>query len=148
MEKEIRKEIREYILKDVNVMLARLGVSESAKETEQEEDKYEGKVRYKFETPAIKQYPMMFRKVYVNGYMVASEISEEGRFSALSKENELVCVILDWSWESFSRGSNGASLGRVIYAVRKDLPEKFDKKDFLGNDPCEYYVRKVEGLEL
>ena len=144
--KRIRPEIREYILSDVNMVLTRLGVSDSAKEIEEFYDKYNGQLLYKFETPAIKQYPMMFKKAYVDGYMVASEIKEDSRFYELSEKNDIVCVILDWRWESFRRGSNGTDLGRIIYAVRKDLPDEFI--DITGHDIRELCVRKLESIEL
>ena len=70
MKKEIRKEIREFILNDVNLTLARLGVSEKALETNANEYDHGSTLHYEFETPDIKQMPMMFKRTYVDGYMV------------------------------------------------------------------------------
>lgn len=147
MKKEIRKEIREYILNDVNMTLSRLGVSEKAVETSANEYQHGSTLHYEFETPAVHQMPMMFKKAYVNGYMVVIDIKDENaRFYGLQEEYDIVVVNLDWRWESFRLGTNGAELGRIIFAVKKNLPEKFS--DFAGMDGREYYVRKLEGLTI
>ena len=147
MKKEIRKEIREFILNDVNLTLARLGVSEKALETNANEYNYGSTLHYEFETPAIKQMPMMFKRTYVDGYMVVVEIKDEkDRFYGWSKDNDIVVVNLNYRWNNFGGGSNGTEIGRIIYAVKKDLPEKFE--DWGGMDAREYYVRKVEGLAI
>ena len=147
MKKEIRQEIRDYILSDVNMVLARLGVSENAKETGERSVNCDSVLHYEFETPAIRQQPMMFKKAYVDGYMVSIEIKDENdRFYQLAEENDIVVVVLDWRWQNFGGGSNGADLGRIIYAVKKELPEKFGY--FGGDDTREYYVHKLEGIKL
>ena len=147
MKIEIRQEIREYILSDVNMMLARLGVSESAYLTVERVDKYNDTMLYDFVTPSVKQFPVMFKKTYIDGYMVAIEIKDEkDRYYEWSKENDIIVVWLYLRWESFRGGSNGTELGRVIYSVSKDLPKEF--KIWAGHDSRENYVRKLEGLEL
>ena len=138
MKAEIRKQIREYILSDVNQTLARLGVSEKVVETK-ERNSLLGNIHYDFESPAIHQMPMMFKKVYVDGYMTAVEIkSDRDRFYELTDENDIVVVNLSYRFKSFEGGSNGTEIGRVIYAVSKELPEHF----VCGRN----YVQKIEGL--
>lgn len=147
MKIEIRQDIREYILSEVNTVLARLGVSEVVYETKVNEGRLKDKLQYEFETAPIRQSPMIFKKLYLSGYMVAVEIKEEdSRFYHLTDENDIVVVNLGYYWESFRGGSNGTELGRMIYAVSKVLPEDFRKDD--GLDRLSYYVRKLEGLKL
>ncbi len=144
MKKEIRQEIREYILSDVNLTLARLGVSEPVKETSVWEGRHKDKLEYMFKSAPFHQMPMMFKKAFVKGYITAVDITdEESRFYEISKDSDVVVVCLEYEWESFRRGSNGTEIGRVIYAVEKNLPETFKQYD-----SCDYYVRKLEGLEL
>lgn len=147
MKKEIRQEIREYILSQVNMKLARLGVDRDATETREFEDKYNGTIHYEFETAAIHQQPMMFKKTYVDGYMVSIEIKkEDDRFFQMYQQYDVVVVNLYWRWESFRGGSNGTELGRIVYAVERDLPEKFG--GFGGEDGRKYYVREIEGMTI
>lgn len=147
MKIEIRKEIREFILEDVNLTLARLGVSEKAAETNECECNHGSTLHYEFETPAIHQVPMMFKKTYVEGYIVGIEIKDEkDRLYGWSKEHDIVVVNLDYRWKSFSGGSNGTEIGRIVYAVKRDLPENIE--EWRGWDACEYYVRKIEGLTI
>lgn len=146
MKIEIRKEIREYILSHVNETLARLGVSEQVKETKESTDRHNDAMLYGFESPAIRQMPMMFKKVYVDGYMVSVEIKEGDRLEWLAKENDIVVVNLNYRWNSFRGGFNGTEIGRMIFAVKKDLPKKFENWGSI--DSRETYVRKIEGLNI
>lgn len=142
--KKIRDEIRDYLLTDVNRTLARLGVSEEVKETMIYEDKYRDRLKYSFESAPIRQLPMMFAKVIVDGYMVATELEEGSRFARWSAKHDIVVVSVDYRYELFDGGTNGCSIGRIIYAVKKNLPERFD--DFAGIDGRQSYVQKLEGL--
>jgi len=142
MKKEIRKDVREYILSQVNETLARLGVSEQVVETETWEDKYRGTLHYKFKSAPIRQMPMMFKAVVVEGYMVSIELEEGDRLYEYTEENDLVVVNLDYSWQSFSRGTNGTEIGRMIFAVSKKLPETENSKYL------EYAIYKLEGLSI
>lgn len=146
MKKEIRKEIREFILDEINLMLSRLGVNENVVETKEWSDKYETKLHYEFESGAIRQMPMMFKKLYVYGYMTVVSNNEGDRFFELADKWDIVVVNLSYGWKHFGGGSNGTDIGRVIFAVRKDLPGSLAPSKF-GN-PCEYCVRKLEGLTL
>ena len=145
MKKEIRKEIREFILNDVNMTLARLGISDPVQETRKYENKYDDTLQYKFESGPIRQMPMMFKKVVVEGYIVAVE-QADSRFANWAEDNDIIVVSLEYRYKNFDMGENGCTIGRIIYAVKKQLPEIFE--DFAGEDGREYYVRRIDGLKI
>ena len=135
---EIRQDLREYILSDVNLTLSRLGISEKVAVVEDKPNKYGN---YILLSPAIRQMPVMFRELVVDGYMTANEPNEGDRF--YSKDRFIIVVKLEYSYKHFDGGSNGCDIGRVIYLVDKDLPKKFTLLD-----TPDYYVRKVESLAI
>ena len=136
MKIEIRKEIRDYILNDVNQSLARLGVSEKVSETRESYVKYTDELVYKFRSPSIRQYPVVFKDLYVTGDMTAlSDNDKNALFTT-------VIVRLEYEWSNFDRGTNGCELGRVWYNVEKELPEKLEP------DRVMFYVHKESGLEI
>ena len=141
MKKEIRKDVREYILSQVNETLARLGVSEKVVETKEWTDRYDSVLHYNFQSAPIRQTPMLFKKLVVDGYMVSTEVKEGEYLYEYTEENDLVVVNLEYSWQSFSRGTNGTEIGRMIFAVGKKLPKEDSKY-------LEYAIRKLEGLEI
>ena len=146
MKIEIRKEVREYILDEVNKTLARLGISENVKETKEYDNTYEGLRHYQFESAPIRQMPMMFEKVIVKGYMVAVEQNNDSPYFNLAKNNDIIIVTLDYGYSLFDRGTNGCHIGRMLFAVKKDMPETFE--DWAGEDGRSFYVRKLRGLEI
>lgn len=147
MKTEIRKEVRDYILSEVNLTLSRLGISEKIVETEEWEDNCRNNIKYRFESPAIKQMPVMFKKLIVEGYMVVIEPKDENdRFYAYKDKADFVVVNLDYSYKHFDMGSNGCSIGRMIFRVDKNLPESFESK-FFGRTVGDY-VYKIEGLKI
>ena len=149
MKKEIRKDVRDYILSEVNVLLSRLGVNEGVKETGEKYWKNSDKLDYNFKSAPVRQTPMLFKKLYVEGYMVSVDIKDDkDRFYGWTDENDIIVVRLEYSWESFSRGSNGTDIGRLVYAVSKELPETFESKYRSVEETAGMYVTKLEGIEI
>ena len=146
MKKEIRKDVREYILSKVNESLSRLGVSEKVVDTKEFEDRCQGTLHYEFESSPIRQSPMLFKELFVKGYMVSIEEKEDSSLYEQSLENDIVVVNIEYAWKSFRGGSNGTDLGRMIFFVKKKLPESF--KDKTWGNSAEVYIYKYEGLEI
>ena len=140
MEKEIRKDIRDYILSEVNGTLARLGVSEDVVETKESEDKYNKTLHYCFDSAPIRQMPKMFKTVIVNGYMVSLEVSEGDDYFEEYEDHDVVVVYLGYKYHNFNGGYNGTDIGRMIFLVSRDLPERIKEHS--------YYVYKANGLEI
>lgn len=150
MKKEIRKDIREYILSEVRTTLMRLGVTEDIKETHESINRYEDLLYYNFKSTPIRQMPMLFKELYVDGYMTSIEIkSDKDIYFGWTDENDIIVVIIEYSWKSFTRGTNGTEIGRMIFAVSKNLPKSFDtENETLKEDRMRGYVYKLEGLNI
>ena len=123
--KEIKKNIIDYILADVNLSLSRLGISEPLVEVELLGDK----VYRQFETAPIKLSPMIFEKINVVGTLFLEE----------KEQNDFIMINLRYSWRSFGGGSNGTELGSVVYRVEKKIPE---------SDDLRYYIKKEHGIGI
>ena len=146
MKNEIRNDVREYILSEVNMTLARLGVSEQVRETLVRDEKYENIIRYQFESAPIRQMPMVFKKLTVGGYMaVITPTDEKHRYYKASEKYHVVFVKLDYRYDLFDGGSNGCGIGYMVFLVDKELPKSFEEDSWIRP---EVYIRKVEGLNI
>jgi len=126
--------------------LARLGVSEQVKDTEVFENKHQDLLLYRFESAPIRQMPMMFEKLVVDGFMVAiTPKDEKDRYYKASEKYYVVSVNLDYKYDHFDGGSNICSIGRMVFLVDKELPKSFDENKWAKPD---MFIRKVEGLSI
>lgn len=147
MKKEIRKDVREYILSQVNETIARLGIDKDVVETNVYESTYMDKLYYNFESAPISQMPVMFKKLIVTGHMVSVVVKEGDRFFECQKAgNDIIAVNIEYSYNHFDGGSNGCNIGRMVFAVCQELPKSF-KSECLG-DIADLYVRKIESLTI
>lgn len=141
MNTEIRKEIREYILNDVNLTLSRFGISKDL-ELVRESVNRDKSIDYVLCASNIKQFPVMFKELDVDGRMWSMRVNEGDRF--YREGTHLVAVRLGYSYKHFGGGSNGCDIGTILYMVNDDLPNSFDGCLYSP----EYYVRKVKSLEI
>lgn len=117
---EIRKEVIDFIVDDINLSLSRLQVSEKVKVT-----KISDKI-IELNSDPIKQVPMMFKKVTVHGTMSVKD--NVACFTEVSlKDNEhIIYVGLDFVTTRFDDGRNRHGIAFVIYKIcpmPKDLIE-------------------------
>lgn len=143
--KEIREEVRKFILNEVLVSLARIGVDCDLMIAKTYEDKCYDTLLYLIESTPITHTPMMFKNLTVTGNMHVMDIKEDSIFFKASQKRDIIRVELDYSYEHFGSGHNGCTLGNMIFQVEKDLPETFG--DGFGEDVGSY-IRKAKGLEV
>lgn len=149
MTTEIRKEIREYIIEDVNITLSRLGISEALANEEVITDNRTGEiVRYEYTAKNIKQLPVMVKTLNVEGDLKAWKPREKDPLFAYVERFDFVYVDLFYHCEKFNGGTNGYEIGYVIYMVDKDLPDNFESELFDKEECVSYYVRKAKGLAI
>ena len=128
---ELRKEVQEYILSELQNSVMRLGISAQLRTVVKKD--YRGQEYLTLESEKFQTQPVIFKEVWLDGV-----ISVTGE-----KENAFeVCVRLDYNWKSFTGGTNGTDLGRCFFEVDKDLPEK------LTSENACYHVNKRGGIEI
>lgn len=136
MEK-IQKNILDYILKDVNVTLERLGVSEKVEVVEEKDIR--GKYYYNIESKPIKVTPMIYKETIMKGAIMDME-AEEGK-GLCRKGYRLIQVGISYGFKYFGGGHNGVELGVALYSVEKDIAE--DEAEQLP-----YMIRKVQSINI
>ena len=136
MEK-IQQNILDYILKDVNVTLERLGVSEKVEVVE--EKAIREKYYYNIESKPIKVTPMIYKETIMKGYIMDIE-AEEGK-GICRKGHRIIQVSISYDFKYFGGGRNGVELGVALYSVEKDIAE--DEAEQLP-----YMIRKVQSINI
>lgn len=129
---EIRQEIIAHILADISLSLSRLGVSENV-EIEKTTDDY-----MTLTSKPIKQMPMMFKKVTIDGTLYFPKDDSV----KLREGDVLIEATLNFRTVTFDDGHNGTKIGYVRYRISA-VP-----KDNILPDELRYFVRKIRGLEI
>lgn len=130
---EIRKEIQEYILSELQTSIMRLGINAQLK-LKVEKD-YRGQEYLALESTKFQTQPVMFKECWLEGTISINEKDE-------NEKGFFVYVRLEYRWKAFSGGYNGTDLGKAHFFVEKDLPEN------LSEENARYYVDKVNGIEI
>ena len=127
---EIKKEVLEYIISDLQVSLMRLGIN--AKLSVNTKKDYRGSDYLAIESEEFQTMPVMFKKVYLTGTIAVTDEKED---------STIISIRLHYNWHSFGGGSNGTELGVAYYEI-EELPEDLNPR-YIRN-----YVTKKRGLEI
>lgn len=130
---EIRKEVLEYIISDLQTSVTRLGIN--AELGIKVEKDYRGKEYLAIESTRFQTQPVLFRECWLDGTISINEKDE-------NEKGFFIYIMMDYRWRSFAGGFNGTDFGRAHFFVEKDLPERLTK----DNVWC--YVRRVSGIEV
>lgn len=136
MEK-IQKNILDYILKDVNVTLERLGVSEKVEVVS--ENIISGLRWYFIESKPIKVTPMIYKKTIIKGAIMDIEAQED--MGICPKGARIIKVDIDYDFSYFNGGHNGVDIGVIYYSAEKNIAE--DEAEELP-----HMIRKVRSIEI
>lgn len=128
---EIRQEFIAYILANINLSLSKLGVSENV-EIEKTTDDY-----MTLTSKPIKQIPMMFKKVTIDGTLYFPKDDSV----TLCEGDVLIEATLNFRTVTFGDGHNGTKIGYVRYRISA-APKDIEPHE------VRYYVRKIRGIEI
>ncbi len=128
---KLRKEVRDYVLSEVNERLARLGVNESIATLEEKTMK-NGDTYYKGVSAPIRQMPKMFKKL-----VVVCEVNAYGH-----DETTELRVNLRYAYDHYNGGSNGCDIGNMWFEVKNDMPNDVDAENVW------FYIKGHRGLEI
>ena len=130
---KLSKEVRDYVLSEVNETLARLGVSESIT-TLEEKTARNGDTYYRGVSAPIRQMPKMFKKLVV--------VCEVNTIVHEYYETTELWASLKYAYEHYDGGSNGCDIGNMWFEVKNDMPNDVDAENVW------IYVRRKLGLEI
>lgn len=133
---ETNLNVLNYIVKDINLSVARLGINTQLSIVEKKD--YKNKPYLAIGSTPFQTMPIIFKTIKLNGYIYVLEDE---------KNENIVKVVasLDYHYQTFDDGSNGHSLGRVQYEVDK---EYWTRQGDIDERYAQNYIDKTKGLSI
>ncbi len=123
--------IIDYILKDIELSVARLGIN--TKFSINEEKICLNGIK------AISSHfltkPMLFKEIRLIGQIFIDEIEEHVKLT----------ILLDYRYKTFWNGDDGHSLGNLVYVTSKEF---WDKYKGINPSKAECEIDKIKGLAI
>ena len=135
----LSKQVLDYIINDVETTIHRLGIN--AKLSIEVEKDYRGNEYEKLVSTSFQTMPMLFKDIRLDG-----NIAIRDKVDAPDDFLE-VYVYLYYYYHTFDNGSNGHTLGRIVFEVDKRTNEKMIENGGKSNY-ISMIVRKVQSLEI
>ena len=135
METKMNMNVLNYIVKDINLSVARLGINTQFAVVEKKD--YKGESYLAIESTSFQTMPMIFKRINLIGGIGVQDKGDD--------ENIIVAVRLDYKYQTFDDGSNGHRLGEVRYEVNKAYWETWDgtKEEW-----THFSIFKVRSLDI
>lgn len=133
---ETNLNVLNYIVKDINLSVARLGINTQLSIVEKKD--YKNKPYLAIDSTPFQTTPIIFKTIKLDGYIYVLEDE---------KNENIVKVVasLDYHYQTFGDGSNGHSLGRVQYEVDK---EYWTRQGDVDERRVQNYISKTKGLSI
>ena len=135
----LSKQVLDYIINDVETTIHRLGIN--AQLSIEVEKDYRGNEYEKLVSTSFQTMPMLFKDIRLDG-----NIAIRDKVDAPNDFLE-VYVYLYYYYHTFYNGSNGNTLGRIVFEVDKRTNEKMIENEGKSNY-ISMIVRKVQSLEI
>ena len=134
--KNVNMNVLNYIIKDVELSLARLGINTQLSIVEEKDYKNENYLA--IDSTPFQTMPMIFKTIKLDGHIYIMEDKK--------KENIIkITIRLDYRYQTFDDGSNGHSLGMIQYDVEKDYWEGWNG---VNARYAQNYIFKTKGLSI
>lgn len=135
----LSKQVLDYIINDVETTIHRLGIN--VKLSVEVRKDYRGCEYEKLVSTSFQTMPMLFKEIHLQGYIaIRNKVDAPDDFLE-------VHVNLDYYYHTFDNGSNGHTLGRIVFEVDKRTNEKM-KESGKESNYISMIVRKVQSLEI
>lgn len=135
----LSKQVLDYIINDVETTIHRLGIN--AQLSIEVKKDYRGNEYEKLMSTSFQTMPMLFKGIHLEG-----NIAIRDKVDAPDDFLE-VHINLDYYYHTFDNGSNGHTLGRIVFEVDKRTNEKM-KESGKESNYISMIVRKVQSLEI
>ena len=127
--------VLDYIVKDVNLSVSRLGINTQLQVVEKKDCK--DKPYLVIDSTPFQTTPMIFKSIKLDGNITIVQAESDD-------ETVTVAIGLSYRYQTFEDGSNGHRLGTFIFDIDKHCWDKWDgDKTFV-----KYEIKKVQGLEI
>ena len=137
--KILSKQVLDYIINDVEITIHRLGIN--AQLSIKVEKDYRGNEYEKLVSTSFQTMPMLFKEIHLEGSIaIRDKVDSPDDFLE-------VYVKLDYYYHTFDNGSNGHTLGSIVFEVDKRTNEKM-KESGKESNYISMIVRKVQSLEI
>lgn len=135
----LSKQVLDYIINDVEITIHRLGIN--AQFSVEVRKDYRGCEYEKLVSTSFQTMPMLFKEIHLEGYIaIRDKVDAPNDFLEVQ-------VNLDYYYHTFDNGSNGHTLGRIVFEVDKRTNEKM-KESGKESNYISMIVRKVQSLEI
>ena len=135
----LSNQVLDYIINDVETTIHRLGIN--AQLSIEVEKDYRGNEYEKLVSTSFQTMPMLFKDIRLDG-----NIAIRDKVDAPNDFLE-VYIYLYYYYHTFDNGSNGHTLGRIVFEVDKRTNEKMIENEGKSNY-ISMIVRKVQSLEI
>lgn len=125
-----------YIVKDINLSVARLGINTQLSLVEKES--YVKTQYWEIDSTPFQTMPMIFKDIKLKGDVY---ILEDGKKEGVVK----ITVRLDYRYHCFDGGSNGHQLGLITYEIDKYFWNEWDGKN---ENSAKYEINKTQGIAI
>ena len=135
----LSKQVLDYIINDVETTIHRLGIN--AQLSIKVKKDYRGNEYEKLVSTSFQTMPMLFKEIHLEG-----DITIRNKVDAPDDFLE-VYINLDYYYHIFNNGSNGHTLGSIVFEVDKRTNEKI-KESGKESNHISMIIRKVQSLEI
>lgn len=131
----VNMKVLDYIVKEVNLSVSRLGINTQLQLVEKKDCKDNPYLA--IDSTPFQTTPMIFKSIKLDGNITFIPTNaDEGKV--------IIAVGLSYRYQTFDDGSNGHKLGTFIFNVEQHCWDKWDgDKTFV-----KYEIEKVQGLEI
>lgn len=135
----LSKQVLDYIINDVETTIHRLGIN--AQLSVEVRKDYRGDEYEKLVSTSFQTMPMLFKEIHLEGNIgIRDKVDAPDDFLE-------VHINLDYYYHTFDNGSNGHTLGRIVFEVDKRTNEKM-RENRKESNYISMIVRKVQSLEI
>lgn len=136
MAEKINKSVLDYIAKEINLSVSRLGINTQLSIVEVLD--YAGRPLLKMVGTPFQTMPVIFREINIEGFIRVRPSSSDEQVMEVN-------VPLEYRYTTFDDGQNGHTLGSFTFEIDKEI---WDTWDGHRDSFIRYGIRKVAGLIL
>lgn len=133
----LSKQVLDYIINDVETTIHRLGIN--AQLSVEIRKDYRGDEYEKLVSTSFQTMPMLFKEIHLEGNIAIRD--------KVDAPDDFLEVHINLDYYYHTNGSNGHTLGRIVFEVDKRTNEKM-RENGKESNYISMIVRKIQSLEI